>query len=384
MSVELDERIKELEAQLKEQELRDRKSGRPLFAQSALSALPIILTIGLGFVANYFQSRDQHQEQLSVLAEQGKLEREKQAFLAAATERARVAEADKSFKLQEREAKAQGERQEREFAANALAAASRFAQEQLTLRRQHSLQQGQQEREFNQSLERQRRQAEVEVILKAGEVPTSLSPEEQDILRARNLLWYAQAGYIRLPAELQAKLHDVGRVPEGQAVALPVTQSAGGTAGIDLIASSTGFVSKMYPDPATGGEPWQIGYGHALSPEERRAKRVRVGDRTIDISNGISEEAARELLRQDAAPTYAAIDRLVKVPLSTSQRDALVSFVWNVGLANFSRNLLRRLNDGEYDAVPVEMMKWTKVAGRELAGLRRRRQAEVDLWRRRD
>jgi GH24 family phage-related lysozyme (muramidase) len=383
VSTEGDRRIKELEAQLKEQELRDKKSASPLFAQSFLAALPIILTIGLGFLANYVQSRGQHQEQLTVLEKQGQLEREKQGLVAQAAERTRVAQANQTFALQDREAKAQRERQEREFAANAVAAASQFAQAQLTLRQQHSAQQGQQAREFNQSLERQRREAEVEVILKAGEVPTSLSPEQQDVQRARNLLWYAQAGYIRLPAELEAQLHKVGRVPEGQGVALPVTQSSGGTAGIDLAARFEGFAPKARSYDVIDDEGRYIGYGHGLTEEERRTNRVRIGDQLADISDGISEAQGRALLRQDMQPYYGVVDSLVKVPLTPFQRDALAVFVRNIGKGNFAATtLLRRLNAGDYDSVPEEMMKWIKGAGQVLPGLRRQREAEIELWRR--
>ena len=31
--------------------------------------------------------------------------------------------------------------------------------------------------------------------------------------------------------------------------------------GIDLIKQFEGYSSKAYPDPATGGAPWTIGYG---------------------------------------------------------------------------------------------------------------------------
>ena len=43
--------------------------------------------------------------------------------------------------------------------------------------------------------------------------------------------------------------------------------------------------------------------------------------------------------------------------------------------------LLRKLNRGEYAAVPAELMKWTRGGGKELPGLVRRRRAEAKLWR---
>ena len=341
---DLDQRIKELEAQLKEQELRDKRSSRPLFAQSYLAALPIVLTVGLGFVGNYF-----------VLAKQGDLEREKQSSIAAAAEKTRTDEANRTFTLQEKEAANQLMRQEREFTANAKAAASRFEQEQLTLRSQHVAQQAQQAREFGQSFERQRREAEVELILKASEVPTSLSPEQQDVQRARNLLWFADAGYIRIPRNMQAKLQSVGRLQGGQAAALPVVHAAGGTAGVDLAARFAGFNPKATSDPGGSGRSW-IGYGHDLTEEERRTNLVKIGSRLVDMSHGLNEEQSRTLLRQDMAPHYKDVDDLVKVHLTPSQRDALAVFVFNAGSLK-NKNLLKRLNGGEYHAVPDEMRR---------------------------
>ena len=43
--------------------------------------------------------------------------------------------------------------------------------------------------------------------------------------------------------------------------------------------------------------------------------------------------------------------------------------------------LLKRVNAGAFDAVPAELMKWTKAKGKELPGLVRRRRAEAALWR---
>src|SRR5262245_59800930 len=131
----------------------------PLIPQSFLTALPIVLTVGLGFVANYYESVRQHREQLAVLEQQGALDRQKQEGLAQDAQRARQAEADRAFILQDRDSKAQLARQEREFAANAAAAARQAAEQQLTLRIQNAAQQDRQASEFTQSLERQRRQA---------------------------------------------------------------------------------------------------------------------------------------------------------------------------------------------------------------------------------
>ncbi len=44
------------------------------------------------------------------------------------------------------------------------------------------------------------------------------------------------------------------------------------------------------------------------------------------------------------------------------------------------RTLLKRLNRGDYEAVPTELQKWTKAGGKRLQGLVHRRVAEAGLW----
>jgi lysozyme len=59
----------------------------------------------------------------------------------------------------------------------------------------------------------------------------------------------------------------------------------------------------------------------------------------------------------------------------------LVSFAFNVGIANFQQStLLRLLNRGWYEQVPAQLMRWNRSRGEVLGGLTRRRAAEARLW----
>lgn len=70
--------------------------------------------------------------------------------------------------------------------------------------------------------------------------------------------------------------------------------------------------------------------------------------------------------------------RLISVPLTDGQFDALVSFTFNLGAGALQRSTLRRkVNRGEHQAVPAEFMKWVWAAGKRLPGLVRRRRAEA-------
>lgn len=114
------------------------------------------------------------------------------------------------------------------------------------------------------------------------------------------------------------------------------------------------------------GGKWTIGYGHVNGARE--------GMR-------ITEPVAEDWLRRDLAQAELAVDTAVKVALSDNQFGALVSFVFNVGVNAFKRStLLRKLNAADYDAVPAELLRWTKAGGRQVPGLVNRRNAEIGLW----
>ena len=100
-----------------------------------------------------------------------------------------------------------------------------------------------------------------------------------------------------------------------------------------------------------------------------------------DFSAGIDEAQAEELLRQDAQIAERAVLRLINVPLTDGQFDALVSFTYNLGGGALQRSTLRRkINREAHAEVPEQFMRWVWAGGRKLKGLVRRRKAEVTLY----
>ena len=135
--------------------------------------------------------------------------------------------------------------------------------------------------------------------------------------------------------------------------------------GLDLIKRFEGFSRIVYFCPA--GYP-TIGYGHVVKDDE-------------DFSAGIDEAQAEELLRQDAQIAERAVLRLINVPLTDGQFDALVSFTYNLGGGALQRSTLRRkINREEHAEVPEQFMRWVWAGGRKLKGLVRRRAAEAGLY----
>ncbi|WP_340619277.1 lysozyme [Xenorhabdus siamensis] len=136
--------------------------------------------------------------------------------------------------------------------------------------------------------------------------------------------------------------------------------------GINKIKSYEGLRLKAYPDPATGGEPWTIGYGHTKG---------------VEPGQMITKQQAEALLREDLSPIYDVLGQYVKVPLTQGQFDALCSLIFNVGIGNFIHStLLKKLNQGDYQEAAQEFLKWDKVNGNKLSALLARRKSEQEMF----
>ncbi|NOV20955.1 lysozyme [Ensifer adhaerens] len=137
-------------------------------------------------------------------------------------------------------------------------------------------------------------------------------------------------------------------------------------AGLSLVKQWEGLKMKAYQDVA---DVWTIGYGHTSA----------AGAPVVKPGMVITEARAEEILRADLAVFEGRVERLVKVPLNDNQHAALVSFGFNTGKLH-SSTLLKKLNAGNYDAVPAELMKWVHAGGKRVKGLVNRRAAEAGLW----
>lgn len=115
---------------------------------------------------------------------------------------------------------------------------------------------------------------------------------------------------------------------------------------------------------------WTIGYGHTAG--------VRQGQ-------VLTRDQADEFLVGDLAVAESAVCRLVTVPLTANQFDALVSFTFNVGVGALTEStLLRELNTSEYQAAADQFDRWVhgerNGVAVELAALVTRRAEEHALF----
>ena len=150
-------------------------------------------------------------------------------------------------------------------------------------------------------------------------------------------------------------------------------------AGRELIERNEGLRLEAYPDPATGGDPWTIGYG----------------DTGPDVVPGLvitAEEASRRLedrLRNEFGRVVN--EETNDVPTTQGQFDAMVSLAYNIGVGGHrsatrgssgyrGSTVLRMHRAGNYEAAAQAFLLWNKAGGQVVKGLTRRRREEADMY----
>jgi lysozyme len=146
-------------------------------------------------------------------------------------------------------------------------------------------------------------------------------------------------------------------------IAATLAISAAGLTGIQHF---EGTEQKVYLDPV--GIP-TVCTGHTATVTSR------------DVGKTFSDAQCATLLKADTGAAQAAVRRLVLVPVSQGQYDALVSFTFNVGGGALgSSTLLRKLNAGDCHGAAAEFPRWNKARGRVLPGLTARRAWEQGIF----
>ena len=146
------------------------------------------------------------------------------------------------------------------------------------------------------------------------------------------------------------------------------------TLGTNLIKEFEGLYLRAYKCPAN---VWTVGWGTTIYPNGRA---VRSGDTC-------TREQAEQYLKHDIETKYSLHVRQANIfpkLRNDNEFSALVSFVYNVGRGGVHapNSINRRIANGEdyRTVVETELPRWNKGNGRVLAGLVRRRQAEIALF----
>ena len=130
-----------------------------------------------------------------------------------------------------------------------------------------------------------------------------------------------------------------------------------------LIKQFEGLRLKAYLCPAG---IWTIGYGHTSG---------------VSPNSFITIQEADEYLHRDVATIEMQLNKLNLI-LRQCQWDAIVSFVFNVGIGNFkSSTLLAKIRINPDDnSIMDEFLRWVYANGKVMRGLQKRRLTEMKLY----
>ena len=141
--------------------------------------------------------------------------------------------------------------------------------------------------------------------------------------------------------------------------------------GLELIKEFEGLRLKPY---LCSADVPTVGYGSTFYEN---------GNKVSLYDNPISRARAEQLLINTIThfekQLYPILSGLM---LNDNQFSALVSFTFNVGVANFKKSTLLKIireNPNDKD-ITEQFLRWNKANKKELPGLTRRRQAEAKLY----
>ena len=140
--------------------------------------------------------------------------------------------------------------------------------------------------------------------------------------------------------------------------------------GYMLICEFEGFSAKPYLCPAKLAT---IGYGNTFYKD---------GKKVTMVDPPITRIKAFDMFKDIADKFAKRVSTCVTSPINQNQFNSLVSFTYNVGVANFMNStLLKRVNSNHNDPdIRTQFLKWDKVGTKKLAGLTKRRQIEADNY----
>jgi len=139
--------------------------------------------------------------------------------------------------------------------------------------------------------------------------------------------------------------------------------------GIQLIKHFEGVRNKPYRD-CVG--LWTVGVGHLIGD----------GKSLPESWNKLfTTEEVDALLKQDLVRFERGVQKLLPVPLTQNQFDALISFSFNLGLGVLQRSTLRQnILRKDFKGAAEEFLKYVRAGGKIVKGLVTRRNDEKALF----
>lgn len=138
--------------------------------------------------------------------------------------------------------------------------------------------------------------------------------------------------------------------------------------GLDIVKKFEGCQLKAYPDPATGGKPYTIGYGCTFDED---GELWHLGDM-------ITQDKAEALLIRDfneAKEKLCQDNDIAKLPVECI--DVLTSLVYNIGISAFMKSKCCAAIKAKDLKTMYANWDWISAAGKPMRGLAVRRATEL-------
>jgi lysozyme len=178
-----------------------------------------------------------------------------------------------------------------------------------------------------------------------------------------------EAAWERATTEQRQEFTDLWRAQGSPAA--PAADAAWLTPARKIVREFEGCHLKAYLCPAN---VWTVGWGSTT-----------IAGKVVREGQTVTQSQADAQLDADLQRFYDALARAIPAVAGwpPNRAAALVSWTYNVGVGAMQDSTLRKRMLAGEDSVKVareELPRWNKADGRELAGLTRRRAAEVALF----
>jgi lysozyme len=138
---------------------------------------------------------------------------------------------------------------------------------------------------------------------------------------------------------------------------------------LEMLAHHEGIRQKPYKCPAG---LWTVGVGHLIGDGKSLPDSW---NRTFSL------EEVYAILAKDVIRFERGVERLITIPLTQNQMDAIISFTFNLGIGCLQRSSVRqKLNRGDKEGAIESLLKYNKAGGKVLKGLDNRRKDEAALF----
>jgi len=147
-----------------------------------------------------------------------------------------------------------------------------------------------------------------------------------------------------------------------------------------LIRGEEGRRLDVYRDPGAGA--WTVGDGHlVLASDSVMRNGVLLKLHPFGPVKEITAAEADKFFNNDTTIATHAVDDAVKVLLTSNQRAALISLVFNIGVTAWNKStILRKINAGDFPGAANEFSRWIYDNGVIVDGLVTRRERERTLF----